>query len=125
VLRERPVTYQGALVCTAGKNGKMTPWEYLIVALPRFELPTAEPEPSAALQILNAEGGLGWEAVGMTALTDGSVAVLLKRPVEVNNDDADQRLLRRLRARRVTKSAAVDEDSAEQREPRSVFSRFR
>jgi hypothetical protein len=113
------------LVCIADKNGNMTSWEYFIVALPRSELPTVEPEPSAALQVLNARGGLGWEAVGMTALTDGSVAVLLKRPVEVNNDDADQRLLRRLRARRVTKSAAVDEDSAEQREPRSVFSRFR
>jgi hypothetical protein len=103
----------------------MTPWEYLIVALPRFELPTVEPEPSTALQVLNGEGGLGWEAVGMTALTDGSVAVLLKRPLELDSDDADRRLLRRLRARKVTKSAAVDEDSAERHEQRSVFSRFR
>jgi hypothetical protein len=78
----------------------MTPWEYLIVALPRFELPTTEPEPSAAVRALNAEGERGWEAVGMTVLTDGGVAVLLKRPLEVDSDDADRRLLRRLRARR-------------------------
>ncbi|MGD0255299.1 MAG: hypothetical protein ABSB99_07085 [Acidimicrobiales bacterium] len=78
----------------------MTSWEYLIIALPRFELPTTQPEPSAAIQALNAEGELGWEAVGMTVLADGGVAVLLKRPLEADNDDADRRLLRRLRARR-------------------------
>jgi hypothetical protein len=108
------------LVCIADKNGNMTSWEYFIVALPRSELPTVEPEPSAALQVLNARGGLGWEAVGMTALPDGSVAVLFKRPLEVGNDDADRRLLRRLRAKRVPKSAAVDEDSGERDEQRSV-----
>lgn len=56
----------------------MTRWEYLIVALPRFEMPTAMPE-SAAVAALNREGAYGWEAVGMTSLADGSVAVLLKR----------------------------------------------
>jgi hypothetical protein len=29
---------------------------------------------------LNGEGANGWEAVGMTALDDGHVAVLMKRP---------------------------------------------
>ncbi|MGD0320998.1 MAG: hypothetical protein ABSC00_05245 [Acidimicrobiales bacterium] len=78
----------------------MTSWEYLIVALPQFELPTTEPGPSAAVRVLNAEGELEWEAVGMTVLAEGGVAVLLKRPLEADNDDADRRLLRRLRARR-------------------------
>lgn len=57
----------------------MTRWEYLIVALPRFEPPTAAPTGSAAVGILNREGERGWEAVGMTCLADGNVAVLLKR----------------------------------------------
>jgi hypothetical protein len=59
----------------------MTRWEYLIVALPRFEAPTAAPASSAAVAALNREGEEGWEAVGMTSLVDGSVAVLLKRPL--------------------------------------------
>ncbi len=42
----------------------MTTWEYLVFALPTFDELGAE----------------GWEAVGMTQLADGSVAVLLKRP---------------------------------------------
>ena len=54
-------------------------WEYLIVALPHFEAPTAVPTGSAAVGALNREGEDGWEAVGMTSLADGSVAVLLKR----------------------------------------------
>jgi NAD-dependent oxidoreductase involved in siderophore biosynthesis len=78
----------------------MTAWEYLIVALPRFELPTAGREPSAAVQTLNAEGELGWEAIGMTVLADESVAVLLKRRLEADDDDADRSLLRRLRVGR-------------------------
>lgn len=56
-----------------------THWEYLIVALPRFEQPTAVPTASAAVAALNREGDDGWEAIGMTSLVDGSVAVLLKR----------------------------------------------
>jgi hypothetical protein len=31
--------------------------------------------------MLNGEGAHGWEAVGMTALGEGSYAVLLKRPI--------------------------------------------
>ena len=46
----------------------MTAWGYLIVAHP--------------VTILNREGAEGWEAVGMKALGDGSVAVLLKRAAE-------------------------------------------
>ncbi|GEM_PF-1023291 len=78
----------------------MTAWEYLVIALPRFEAPTAGQEPSAALQALNAEGELGWEAVGMTVLADESVAVLLKRPLEADAAAADRSLLRRLRVGR-------------------------
>src|SRR5437868_12720645 len=47
------------------RRAAMTRWEYLIVALPRFEMPTAMPE-SAAVAALNREGAHGWEAVGMT-----------------------------------------------------------
>jgi hypothetical protein len=34
---------------------------------------------SASVGVLNEHGALGWEAVGMTTLADGSVAVLLRR----------------------------------------------
>ncbi len=68
----------------SGHNDVMITWEYSIVALPRFEAPTATRSPvgSPAVALLNREGELGWEAVGMTALTDGTVAVLLKRPFD-------------------------------------------
>jgi hypothetical protein len=59
----------------------MVSWEYLIVALPTFHTPSHAPGASASVAALNAEGARGWEAVGMTALADGSVAVLLKRPM--------------------------------------------
>lgn len=55
-------------------------WEYLIVELPSFEPSTHVPGASAAVQALNEEGRQGWEAVGMTPLVDGRVAVLFKRP---------------------------------------------
>ena len=58
----------------------MVHWEYLIVALPTFQAPTHAPGVSASVATLNGEGARGWEAVGMTALADGTVAVLLKRP---------------------------------------------
>lgn len=57
----------------------MTTWEYLIIALPGFERPTHTPGASAAVQALNDEGSRSWEAVGMTTLTDGTIAVLCKR----------------------------------------------
>jgi hypothetical protein len=60
----------------------MVGWEYLIVALPAFEAPTRAPGVSASVVALNGEGAQGWEAVGMTALGDGHVAVLMKRPTE-------------------------------------------
>jgi hypothetical protein len=65
-----------------GQDDVMITWEYSIVALPRFEAPTATRDAagSPAVALLNGEGRLGWEAVGMTALQDGTVAVLLKRP---------------------------------------------
>ncbi|HTL87693.1 MAG TPA: hypothetical protein VL856_21105 [Acidimicrobiia bacterium] len=60
----------------------MPVWEYTIVALPRFDAPTATRDSagSPAVALLNCEGRRGWEAIGMTALADGTVAVLLKRP---------------------------------------------
>ena len=58
----------------------MVAWEYLIVALPRFEAPTHAPGVSASVAALNGEGDQGWEAVGMTSLPDGTVAVLMKKP---------------------------------------------
>jgi len=57
----------------------MVAWEYLIVALPTFEAPTHAPGVSASVAALNGEGNEGWEAVGMTSLADGTVAVLMKK----------------------------------------------
>jgi hypothetical protein len=65
----------------------VTHWEYLIVALPRFEAPTASRQSSLAVRTLNDEGARGWEAVGMTLLDDGSIAVLLKRPTGSSTSD--------------------------------------
>ena len=47
-----------------------------------LEPPTNAPGGSAAAEALNREGRDGWEAFGMTALRDGSMAVLLKRPID-------------------------------------------
>jgi hypothetical protein len=51
----------------------------MIVSLPTFEVGKAAPGASASVTLLNHEGANGWEAVGMTLLSDASVAVLLKR----------------------------------------------
>ena len=48
--------------------------------LPSFKPSTHAPGASAAVHALNEEGQRGWEAVGMTPLGDGQIAVLLKRP---------------------------------------------
>ncbi len=58
----------------------MTRWEYLVVALPAFGTARSTQGQSEAVDILNREGATGWEAVGMSTLPDGSVAVLMKRP---------------------------------------------
>ncbi len=58
----------------------MKVWEYRVVSLPSFRDPTTSSEPSAAVEVLNEEGARGWEAVGMTVLANGSIAVLLKKP---------------------------------------------
>ena len=54
-------------------------WEYLIVALPPFHAATPTQGQSDSVVVLNHEGADGWEAVGMTSLADGKVAVLMKR----------------------------------------------
>ena len=56
----------------------MRTWEYLIVALPTFKTATATQDQSDSVVALNHEGANGWEAVDMTALPDGHVAVLMK-----------------------------------------------
>ena len=61
-------------------------WEYMIVSLPTFEVGKAAPGDSASVTLLNREGAKGWEAVGMTVLGDGSVAVLLKRRIASGGD---------------------------------------
>ncbi len=76
----------------SGQNGDMEHWEYLLMALPAFEAPTASPESSAAVHALNREGANGWEAGGMTGLADGSVAVLFKKPVQQPAEEAFKRL---------------------------------
>jgi len=60
----------------------MSTWEYLILALPAFKAATAIQGQSDSVAVLNTEGSQGWEAVGMTALGDGHVAVLLKRSAD-------------------------------------------
>jgi len=50
-----------------------------MLALPRFEAPTAGRGESAAVRALDEVGEQGWEAVSMTELSDQSVVVLLKR----------------------------------------------
>lgn len=57
----------------------MIGWEYLIVALPAFEGAKTTRGHSEAVDVLDREGAEGWEAVGMSNLADGSVAVLMKR----------------------------------------------
>lgn len=64
----------------------MTRWEYLIVALPPFEPAKAAPGESASVELLNARGDEGWEAIGMSALGDGLVAVVMKRPSAIAHD---------------------------------------
>ena len=59
----------------------VTRWNYLVIALPHFQAPTSAPGGSAAVEALNREGQSGWEAVGMTVLADGVIAVLLKQPI--------------------------------------------
>lgn len=60
----------------------MSRWEYLVVALPEFPIGHATQGLSSAVESLNREGAAGWEAVGMTPLSEGGFAVLLKRPSE-------------------------------------------
>ena len=60
----------------------MNTWEYLVIGLPPFEAAKTTQGRSSAVDILNEHGGSGWEAVGMTMLSETTVAVLLKRPIE-------------------------------------------
>ena len=64
----------------------MTAWEYLIMSLPTFATAKTTQGHSPAVDVLNQEGRDGWEAVGMSVLGDGSVAVLLKRPTTADHE---------------------------------------
>ena len=66
----------------------MTGFEYLIVSLPTFEAARTTQGHSASVDLLNREGSAGWEAIGMSTLPDSSVAVLLKRR---SNDEQESR----------------------------------
>ena len=57
----------------------MNNWEYLIVSLPKFESLQHDQGESTAVSLLNQEGKVGWEAVGLTPMANGASAVLLKR----------------------------------------------
>lgn len=70
------------LGCSGALSRGWLDGEYLIVALPQFESPTPARRGSAAVEALNREGRDGWEALGMTSLPDGTVAVMLKRNLE-------------------------------------------
>jgi hypothetical protein len=59
----------------------VTTWEYLIVSLPAFQAAKSDQGQSASVDVLNREGAAGWEAVDTMVLADGTVAVLLKRPI--------------------------------------------
>ena len=60
---------------------EMTNWEYLIVALPDLHTPTLRKGESLAVDALNKEGVLGWEAFATIALEAGGFGILLKRPL--------------------------------------------
>lgn len=84
--RKAPTVTQASYPVRHGKrvsegSGEVISWEYLIVALPRFQAPTSSPQTSVAVQAMNEEGARGWEAVSMVRLDDESVAVLFKRPL--------------------------------------------
>ena len=59
----------------------MNNWEYRVSSIAAAELSTATPGAAAAVAHLNAHGGQGWEAVGLTTLAGGECAILMKRPV--------------------------------------------
>ena len=59
----------------------MNHWEYRITSLAAIELTSAALPAGAAVGNLNAYGGQGWEAVGVTTLDNNECAVLMKRPV--------------------------------------------
>lgn len=59
----------------------VTTWEYLIVSLPAFKAARSDQGQSPSVDVLNREGAAGWEAVDTMVLSDGTVAVLLKRPM--------------------------------------------
>ena len=64
----------------ASEPGAHVRWEYLILALPAFPPASQTPGASDAVRHLNDEGDQGWEAITLTPLADGTMAVLFKRP---------------------------------------------
>ncbi len=69
----------------------MNTWEYLIVALPTFGEARHMQGQSESVVVLNDLGTQGWEAVGLSALADGTVAVLLKRALPTTRSEETTR----------------------------------
>ena len=59
----------------------MNNWEYRVIPIAAAELSTSSEGAAAAVAHLNAHGGQGWEAVGLSTLANGECAILMKRPL--------------------------------------------
>ncbi len=79
----------------------MSGYEDLIMSLPTFEPARATQGHSASVDLLNREGAVGWEAIGMTTLADSTVAVLLKRRT-IDDHEANRGRPSQLRNRSTT-----------------------
>lgn len=57
----------------------MNNWEYRVISIAAAQLSAATEGAAAAVAHLNAHGGQGWEAVGLSTLDNGECAILMKR----------------------------------------------
>lgn len=73
-------TSQSGVLDETSGAGAVVRWEYLIVSLPAFPPASQAPGASDAVRHLNDEGDRGWEAITLTPLADGTMAVFFKRP---------------------------------------------
>ena len=76
----RDAASDGGILDEALEAEVVARWEYLIVALPAFPPASQTPGASDAVRHLNDQGDQGWEAITLTPLADGTMAVLFKRP---------------------------------------------